>query len=191
MWATGVMDPDWWKPEALNHRWYRDDDAYADYCEGTTMFGFASKFIGIHYDNSSAFGAILFANSSGSATFTPGEEPFEVKPAEVFELKDPEGNIKYRVSRIVCDTKTLTFTMQKLSSNEDVTVTMGVAPEGFTTNLFEDLLPTLNQTVKEAADPPVSGNPESGEFQQSSGWTCPCGAYNTGNFCTQCGHQRS
>ena len=26
--------------------------------------------------------------------------------------------------------------------------------------------------------------------QQSSPWTCPCGASNIGKFCTQCGHQR-
>ena len=191
MWATGVMDPDWWKPEVLNHRWYRDDDAYAGYCEGSTMMSFAAKFLGIHYGGARIYGAIEFPHTSGSASFTPGEEPFEVKPAKAFELKDLEGNIKYSVSKIICDTKTLTFTMLKLSSNEEITVTMEIAPEGFTTDLFEELLPTLNQTAKAVSDPPAVGIPVSGDAQPSSEWTCPCGAYNTGKYCTECGHPRS
>ena len=39
MYATGALDPNWWKYQALNHRWYRDDDAYADYREPPSMNG--------------------------------------------------------------------------------------------------------------------------------------------------------
>ena len=44
MFATGALDPNWWKHEALIHRWYKDEDAYADYRTGVlTQFGAANS----------------------------------------------------------------------------------------------------------------------------------------------------
>ena len=180
MWATGMMDPDWWKIAALNHRWYRDEDAYADYCETSLAPGFIIRHLAVHYDSARGLSSISFPHSNGAVSFTPTEEPFEVQPTKPLELKDPEGNIKYKVSRIVCKNQTLTLTLLQLSTNQEITVTMGIAPEGFTTDLFEKLLPKPSDTAKpEPATPPTP-----------STWICPCGTENNGKFCIQCGHER-
>lgn len=76
MFSTGMMDPDWWKYNALNHRWYRDDDAYADYCEGGPIM---DKYVGIHFDGAQGYSSILISHTSGSVSFTPTDDPFELK----------------------------------------------------------------------------------------------------------------
>ena len=184
MWATGMMDPDWWKTAALNHRWYKDEDAYADYCEATPPPGFTRKYLAVHYDGARGLSSITFPRPTGAVSFTPTETPFEVQPEEPFELKESQGNIKYKVSRITCENQTLTLTLLQLSTNQEITVTMGIAPEGFTTDLFEKLLPTASaETTTEALTTKAVST-------QPSTWICPCGAENNGKFCIQCGHQR-
>ena len=187
MFATGMMDPDWWKYNILNHRWYRDEDAYADYCEGDLMMSdYRPNYIGIHFDGAEGYSVVLIPRTPGKISFMPSDDPFEVQiyGTGTMELKCPDGMIKYRVSKIVCENKTLTFTMLKLSSNEETSVTMSIAPEGFTTDLFEDLL------ARQVTNPPSSGIPKVGTAQSSSEWICPCGTTNNGNFCSQCGHPR-
>lgn len=180
MFATGMMDPDWWKYSALDHRWFRDDDTYADYSkDGSMICGLAVPYIGVHFDGAEGYNAVLFPKTSGAASFTPSDAPFELQISSAMELKCPDGTVKYRVNKIVCEDKTLTFTMTKLSSNEEITVTMGIAPDSFTTNLFKDfsIQPNKTESAEATARP-------------SSEWICPCGAVNIGNFCSQCGHPR-
>jgi len=185
MFATGVMDPNWWKYDALNHRWYRDDEAYADYCEASLIMGLEkTKFIGVHFDGAEGYSAVLIPMIPGKLSYTPSEDPFELQISGTMELKCPDGMIKYRVSKIVCENNTLTFSMLKISSNEEIIVTMGIAPEGFTTDLFEDLL------TRQENNPPVLGIPAVDTAQPAAEWICPCGTTNCGNFCSQCGHPR-
>ena len=121
MFATGVMDPNWWKYDRLNHRWYRDDDTYADYCEAALIMGFEkSKFIGVHFDGAEGYSAVLIPMTSYMST----DDPFELQISGTMELKSPDGTNKYRVIKIVCESKMLTFTVLKLSSNEEIAVTM-------------------------------------------------------------------
>ena len=100
------------------------------------------------------------------------------------------------MTKLVCDTDTLTFTMLKLSNEEEISVAMGIAPEGFTTDLFATLLPNLDLTTRpEVTAPPmpsmVMGTiPPVSNPQPLSQWNCPCGTANTGKFCTACGHKR-
>ena len=192
MFATGMMDPNWWKFDALNHKWYRDDDAYADYFKGGLMpGGFKPDYIGVHFDGAEGRYMVLLSTASGTVSFEPSDDPFELQITSAMELKCPDGTVKYKVNKIVCENKTLTFTMLKLSSNEEITVTMGIAPEGFTTDLFNDLLSQQNKTESTEVTAPQSfGIPPVGNVQPSSEWICPCGAANVGKFCTQCGHAR-
>ncbi|MBR5178793.1 MAG: hypothetical protein IKW90_08360 [Lachnospiraceae bacterium] len=181
MFATGVMDPNWWKYDRLNHRWYRDDDTYADYCEAALIMGFEkSKFIGVHFDGAEGYSAVLIPMTSYMST----DEPFELQISGTMELKSPDGTNKYRVIKIVCESKMLTFTVLKLSSNEEIAVTMVIAPDGFTTNIFDDLM------ARQVTNPPSSGVPKVDTAQPLSEWICPCGTRNNGNFCSQCGHPR-
>ena len=185
MFATGMMDPNWWKYDLLNHKWYRDDDAYADYSEGVLMLGqFQAKYIGVHYDGAEGYSVINISTTSGKVSFKPLDDPFEVQISGKMELKCPDGMIKYRVNKIVCENKTLTFTMLKLSSNEETIVTMGIAPEGFTTDFLKDFL------TQQVSVLPSFWSPKVATAQSASEWICPCGAKNSGNFCSQCGHSR-
>ena len=174
MFATGMMDPNWWKYTALNHKWYRDDDAYADYSERNPL----GASIGVNIDGARGQSFVTFPNNA--ASFEPSDDPFEVQAPGAFELKDSDGITKYKVTKLVCDKNTLTFTLLKLTTNEEVSVTMEIAPEGFTTDLFTETQETTTQETQTTV--PAQ--------QQSSPWTCPCGASNIGKFCTQCGHQR-
>ena len=193
MFATGMMDPDWWKHDALNHRWFKDDDAYADYrASGLMQGGFNPPYIGVHYDGAEGRYMVLLQKTPGEASFEPNEDPFELQVSNAMELKCPDGTVKYNVNKIVCEKKTLTFTMLKLSTNEEIAVTMEIAPEGFTTELFKDLTSQPNNGERTEVTAPVSfGIPVAGTAQPSSEWICPCGAANSGNFCSQCGHQRA
>ena len=182
MWAIGMMDPFWWKPGALNHRWYRDDNAYADYREGKEFLGSTTKYLAVFYDGARASATVTFPVTKDAAPYTYVEAPFEVKPEEPMELKDADGSIKYKVTGIVCETKTLTFTMLNVSAKEEITVIMGIAPEEFTTDLFE------NKESEQKADI-TPAQPEPSAPQQGP-WVCMCGAENNGNFCVECGTRR-
>ena len=191
MWATGMMDPNWWKETALNHKWYRDDNAYADFCISSAMFGFAQKYLAVHYNGARGFASIVIPVLPGAAGFSPSDEPFEVQSSEPFVLKDSEGNSIYRISKIVCEKNTLILTMLKISSNEESEVTMGIAPEGFTTDLFEKLLPNLSGINSlETAVPVEAAKPQDDNSSKPESWVCPCGAENIGKYCIQCGHPR-
>ena len=193
MFAPGMMDPNWWKYNELNHRWYRDDDAYADYYEGGLMpGGFNPSYIGVHFDGAEGRYIVLLQTTQGAVSFEPAEDPIELKISNAMELKCPDGTVKYNVNKIVCEKKTLEVTMLKLSTNEEITVTMEIAPDGFTTELFKDLTSQPNNGERTEVTAPVSfGIPVAGTAQPSSEWICPCGAANSGNFCSQCGHQRA
>lgn len=196
MYATGALDPNWWKYQALNHRWYRDDDAYADYREPPSMNGL--EYLCVHFDGARGYSLVSCPWVDGQVSFTPSDDPFEVTffGSATFDLKDSGGTVKYRVTKLVCDTDTLTFTMLKLSNEEEISVAMGIAPEGFTTDLFATLLPNLDLTTRpEVTAPPMPSmvmgtiSPVSNP-QPLSQWNCPCGTANTGKFCTACGHKR-
>ena len=174
MFATGMMDPNWWKFSALDHRWYRDDNAYADY-SGQQVLGAG---IGVHFDGARGFSYVSFPNANGAVSFSPTDEPFEVNVTDAFELKDPDGAAKYRVTKLVCDKNTLTFTMLNLSTNKEIPVVMEIAPEGFTTDLFDP-----SSTQQDVAADQVETAPP------AQPWICPCGASNVGKYCTQCGHK--
>ena len=120
----------------------------------------------------------------GSARTVLDTYDFEGNLINRKELKCPDGMIKYRVNKIVCENKTLTFTMLKLSSNEETIVTMGIAPEGFTTDFLKDFL------TQQVSVLPSFWSPKVATAQSASEWICPCGAKNSGNFCSQCGHPR-
>lgn len=173
MWATGMMDPDSWKYAALNHKWYRDDNAYADCQEGNTAFGFARS-VAVHYDGAEG-SCIISRLEGGAVSFTPNELPFEIKPVRTLELKGPDGSVKYSVSKIVYEKETLTFNFLRNGSDEEISVVMGIATEGFTTDI-------LGKT-----EPPV---PAASPAAQTGPWICPCGTENIGNFCKDCGHPR-
>lgn len=176
MFATGLLSPDWWKEAALNHTWYRDDDAYADFKTGIAVNNILPPgVLGVHYDGARASSGVMFPHPQGSVSFTPTEGPFEVQTYLKLELKDPDGNVKYTVSKIMCDGNTLTFTMLKTGTDEEVTVDMGLAPEGFTaTGLI--VIPEVP--------------PEEPEEVKTGPWKCMCGADNNGKFCTECGTKR-
>ena len=176
-----MMDPDSWKYEALNHRWFKDDNAYADYSEGE-YFGLPAKLIAVHFNGARGSSAAT-TQTGGPVSFNPTEAPFEVKPVKAFELKDTDGSVKYKVTRIVYENNTLTFTLNNVSSNEEVTAAMGIAPEGFTTDLFDK-----NAAQTRAPAEPVK--PQTSSFTPHAPWICPCGTENIGNFCKDCGHPR-
>ena len=106
------------------------------------------------------------------------------------QLKSPDGTTKYKVNRIVCENKTLTFTMLKVSTAEEITVTMGIAPEGFTTDLFKEFSNTERQEVTAPPMPRMGVIATAQPASYPSSWICPCGTANSGNFCTACGHPR-
>ena len=190
MFATGMMDLNWWKYNALDHRWYRDDDAYADYRSYDTPMIYQRQFIGVHFDGARGHTCVLFVPADGPVSFTPADDPFEIHDSGQFVLKDPDDTVKYKVTKVVCDKQTLTFTMLKISTNEEITVTMGIAPEGFTTDLFDGFTPPLFETNVQANTPPAAPSASTAGPVPSSPWVCPCGCTNNGKYCTECGHAR-
>ena len=195
MYATGMLDPNWWKYQALDHRWYRDDNAYADYREPPSMNGL--KYLCAHFDGARGYSLVSVQGTDGPVSFTPSDDPFELTffHPDSFDLIDSDGTAKYKVKKIVCDKNTLTFTMLNLSTNEEISVEMGIAPEDFTTDLFATLLPNPDLVTRpEVTAPPMPsmamGTIPVSNPQPSSQWVCPCGTANTGNFCTACGHKR-
>lgn len=192
MWATGMMDPDWWKVAAISHKWYRDEEAYADYMEANLSGGFGNRLLAVHYIGARALAAITFTAVSGPISFSPSEDPFEVKSIGTFELKDSKGDGIYRVIKIVCEKDTLTFNMVRICNNEEVTVMMGIAPEGFTTDLFADFTSNpVKEDPSKSSDTVEHSKPKGSSFTQFEPWVCACGTENTGKFCTQCGHPRT
>jgi len=185
MFATGMMDPNWWKYDALMHQWYRDDDAYADTRKFDNM-SFAPLYIGVNFDGARGNSYVNIPMINGSMSFKPTDEPFEVPCPAGFELKAPDGTAKYRVEKYVCDKKALTFFMVKLSTNEEISVTMEIAPEGFTTDLFNDYAPWPNVKAETEVSAPAA--PQAPVAAPVSPWVCPvCGSSNIGKYCPQCG----
>ena len=97
-------------------------------------------------------------------------------------LKDPNGADKFIVTKIVYENDTLAFTLTDNGTNEEISVTMGVAPEGFETDKLSSF------DIAEQAE--AADNNETPSPAKAGPWDCACGTHNTGNFCTACGSPR-
>lgn len=189
MWSTGMMSPDWWKEAAISRKWYRDENAFADHCIEEPIPGMRVNHIRLYFNGAKSDIPVLLGKTKseegGAVSISNNGEPFELimlenallsKLREKAILKDQTGADKYSVTKIVYENDTLTFSITDLGTNEETTVVMGTAPEGFETDVFNNAPADNNQTAASVKTGP---------------WVCACGTQNTGNFCTACGSPRA
>ena len=192
MWQTGMMSPDWWKEEAISRKWYRDENAFADHYIQELIPGMRVNHIRLYLNGAKADIPVLLGKTkteeSGTVSFSNNGEPFELKMLENALLSktmekavliDQTGANKYTVAKIVYENDTLTFSITDLGTNDETAVVMGIAPEGFETDIFNN-----------APQPEPAGNQETPAPARTGPWICACGTQNTGNFCTACGSSR-
>ena len=183
MWATGMMSPDWWKEAAISHKWYRDDLAFADHSLNNSPLGPGINCLAVFYNGAKAEFPILFGKTKseegGAASFNNNGEPFELMLTGPVGLKDQNGTVKYLINGIVYENDTLKFTFKDSLTNTENEVIMGIAPEGFTTDLFS------NVNAAPPAEPVVNTVPSAPA--QIAPWNCACGTTNNGKYCTSCG----
>ena len=192
MWSTGMMSPDWWKEAAISRKWYRDENAFADHCIQEPIPGMRINHIRIYFNGAKSDIPVLLGKTKseegGTASISDNGEPFELKMLEnvllskLMEkafLKDQSGADKYAVTKIVYENNTLAFSITDLGTNEETAVVMGIAPEGFETDVFNNINNSPVDNSKPTAPAPTGP------------WSCACGTQNTGNFCTACGRPRA
>lgn len=186
MWATGMMTPDWWKEAAISRTWYRDENAFADHQIQSPFPSMKVNHLRMYYNGAKADFPVTFGKTAsetgGTVQFENNGEPFELKLTGPVSLKDLNGADKFIVTKIVYENDTLAFTLTDNGTNEEISVTMVAAPEGFETDKFSSF---DNAEKAEAAD-----NNETPSPAKAGPWDCACGTHNTGNFCTACGSPR-
>ena len=182
MFATGMMDPNWWKDATVCRTWYKDDETYAIARQYQESFPLTGRYIAIRMGGLYAFTAFMFP---AGTSFEQNEGPFDVPFTGPVNFSRPDGTAIYQLNKIVYENKTLSFSITKIETGEEIPLVMNIAPEGFDAGDLERL-------IEEHRKGPSA--PENAEDQMpgpAAPWTCQCGAENTGKFCTQCGHPYS